>query len=110
MGGETVSQDHDHVEFGPGPVQRLRYRRRWILALNAQARRGEITPEDYRRLREASYNRRFIEGLIEGIERTAKVAGDFIDDVQAWFKKLVDWLIENWPTILKIALSLLLML
>ena len=102
-----MSQDHDHVAFGPRPVRRFQYRRRWTMALNITARRGEIAAEDYWKLRRASFQPKFMDGLIDEIERTAKVAGGWVEDVQEWFAKLVDWIVENWDTIIKVALTLL---
>ena len=39
-----------------------------------------------------------------------EVAGDVFDDVLEWLTAAVNWLIENWETVLRVALSLLLML
>jgi len=55
----------------------------------------------------AVLNSAFMDGFIEEIENVAKAAGDWLEDLQAWFKVLYDWLIENWETVLKIAMSLL---
>lgn len=106
LGGENHGLDP--VErFGPGPVLRIAYRRKLIQALNVKLRAGDITRAEYWRIRRASYNPRFISAFIDEIENAAKAAGDFLDDVQAWLKALYAWLIENWDTVLKIALTLL---
>jgi hypothetical protein len=96
-------------EFGPGPVHRIAYRRKFILALNVKFRRGQISKADYWKLRRASYNPAFMDAFIDEIENAAKAAGDWLEDVQAWFKVLVDWLIENWETVLKVALTLIML-
>jgi len=48
-----------------------------------------------------------MDGFIDEIEHAAKVAGDFLDDVQAWFRILTQWLVENWDTVLKVLLTLI---
>jgi len=36
-----------------------------------------------------------------------QVAAGFIDDLQAFLAKALQWIIDNWETVLKVALSLL---
>lgn len=102
--------DLDIAEVGPGPVLRIAYRRQLIRALNVKLRKGEISQKDYRRIRRSSYAQRFIDGFIDEIDHAAKVAGEWVDDIQVWLKMVTDWIVENWELVLRIILSLLILL
>lgn len=100
----------DPVELEPGPVLQIAYRNRLLRALRVQRRAGKITHAEYQRFAWASFNRDFISGFVTEIEHAAKKAGDFIDDVRAWFKILTQWLIDNWELVLKVLLTLIMLI
>lgn len=39
-----------------------------------------------------------------------QIAGDFFDDLQGWLLAAYEWIIENWQTVLKVALTLIMLL
>ena len=92
-----------------GPIQRIAYRRQLIRTLNKKLRDGAISRADYWKYRRASYNLAFMDGFIDEIEHAAKAAGDFVDDVRAWFQVLTQWLIDNWETVLKVLITLIML-
>lgn len=93
-----------------GQMQRALYRRKLIRALSAKKQLGEIGDKDYRRILAASLNPGFMKCFIDDITDAAKVAGDWVDNLQEWLSRLYEWLIENWDVVLRIALSLLMFL
>jgi hypothetical protein len=100
----------DAVDSGPGPQLRFAYRRQLIRALNVKLRRGEISRAKYWEIRKASWNVTYLDAVIEEVVHAAEAAGTFIEDVKEWIQYLVKWLIDNWPTVLKILLSLLVLI
>lgn len=106
IGGTAIGSEYAKP-IESGPIQRIAYRRQLIRALNKKLREGAISRADYWKYRQASYNPLFMDGFIDEIEHAAKVAGDFLDDVQAWFRILTQWLVENWDTVLKVLLTLI---
>lgn len=108
FGGEI--QGRDPVSIEPSLSHRIAYRRQLIRALNNKLRRGIITREDYWKFRRAAYSPAFMDGFIDEVMVAAKASGDFLEDVRAWFKILADWLIENWDTVLKILLTLIMLI
>lgn len=107
LSAENTVGGFDPVDGGPGPRLRIAYRRQLLKALRIKWRRGEITREEYRKFWRASWNSDFLDSFIDEIINAAKVAGSFIDNVKVWIRALANWLIENWPTVLKILLSLM---
>ena len=85
----------------------LAYRWRFHRALRIQLRQRKITLKQYRRYLRASWSDRFMNRFADEIVKTAKVAGDWVDDLQVWLGKLVSWLIENWEMVLRILFTLL---
>lgn len=91
----------------PGPVLRIAYRNRFLRALRILRRQGKITRQEHSRFAWASFNEDFISGFVTEVQGAAKAAGDWVENIREWFKMLTDWIVENWPTILRIVLSLL---
>lgn len=89
---------------------RADYRRQLVRALKIKLRRGEITEAEYRKYCKAAEDSKFMDAFIADIEMEARVAGTFVEDVRVWIRALVQWFIENWDTVLKIFLSLLVMI
>lgn len=123
-GTETIATEGEVVDWTPGPgddqkeavlgVDDRRFRRQFNLALVRLRAKGEVSGEDYRRYRAASFNvmaledgKAFIQLLREECERKA---GDLLNDLAAWWQWLTEWLVDNWQTVLKVVLSLLVFL
>jgi len=101
----------DDTELGnrPGPAVVFAYRRRLIRALNLKANQDGMEAGQYWKLRRAASQPGYMRAFIREIDKVAKIAGDWVEDLQEWLTKLWAWLIENWDTVLKIALSLLML-
>jgi hypothetical protein len=68
---------------------------------------GRVSLEDYRLIRAGLSHDTYVRALRYKVQAAA---GDLIDDMQRWLKIAVEWMVKNWDTVLKVALSLLLML
>ena len=127
IGSNETAGAGEVVDWRPGPggddeeqkeailgVDDRRFRRQFNVALVRLRQKGEISADEYRRYRGASYNtmaikdgKAFIQALREECEAKA---GDLMDDLVKWWEWLVNWIIENWKTVLQVVLSLLVFL
>lgn len=124
MGNGTASGG-EPVDFVPGreedePKEVIlgfddrRFRRQFNLALARLRVRGDITADQFYKYRAATFNtmevedgKAFVQRLREECE---ELAGDLMDDLVKWWEWLVQWIVENWATILKVVLALLVFL
>ena len=75
-----------------------------------QLRRGKIDQKTYKKIAEGSRDPAIVEEWRSAVERSVPGAPWLVKTGVDWREKLTEiweWLIENWPTILKIILSLL---
>lgn len=89
-------------------IKRLLRRKRVAAALSRQARSawrsGDLPATEYLRIREAAKDPKFVDRFMRRLEQDDELLGGVRWD------NFVVWLKENWPTILKLLLSLLVML
>lgn len=75
---------------------------------------GEITPEQGAVLRKALKSDKIVKNGRNYAEQlffeVTQIAGGFFDDVQDFLRTAVQWLVENWETVLRVALTILIML
>ena len=108
-----------------------RFRKAFLRALELLKKRKKITPKQYVQLKFAAYNGLPIAG-VDGGERTdafithlrreceSKIAGQddrpLFDKLSDWWNELdlrslvnqaTNWIVDNWDTVLKVALMLL---
>lgn len=118
--GSVINADTESTSQPVGATEAVlhyddrRFRRQFNIALFRLRGRGEVTADDYRKFRNASFNtlaikdeKAFIRLLREDCEQKA---GDLMDDLVKWWEWLTEWLINNWATVLKTILTLLVFL
>jgi len=91
-----------------------RFKRKLNKALRWQAIRGKVTKEEAAVIRKAldspkivKHGRTYAEQLFHELYQ---IAGGLFEDLETFFWQAVDWLVENWDKVLKVAFSILLML
>lgn len=110
--GETSGGTEYVAESSLGRDDRI-FARRFKRALWRQQAAGVITAEENDLLRKALKNRKAIEGgrcFVQALRRRCEtIAGDMFDNLNLveWWNILTKWLIENWETILRIAITLI---
>ena len=89
-----------------------RLARRIRLVVRWKSRRGEINPDQAQRLQEGARDQAVIRQWRDALERPEYRAPWIGSDIKTgidWISVLA-WLLDNWPTILKVLLSLLVFL
>lgn len=96
------------------PLNNRRFARRIRLAVRLKLRRGDISPEQARRLNEGSRDIGVVKRWRTALSDPKFKAPWLESDPSVWtginWSNLWDWLIDNWPTILRLLLSLLVFL
>ena len=96
------------------PLNDRRFGRRIRLAVRYKLRRGDISADQARRLWEGSKDTRVVQEWREALSDPQFKAPWLDTDPNVWtginWSNLWDWLLDNWPTILRILLSLLVFL
>jgi hypothetical protein len=83
-------------------------------AVRQQEAAGKVTREERAVLVAAIYSDREVKNGRTYAEQlffeVTQIAGGFFDDVQDFLRMAVQWLVENWETVLRVALTILIML
>lgn len=125
IGEDTSRSSADGPDVKPLTLADRRFRWVFLRALKRQKAKGEVDAKTYRRLRVAAWSgmpiaggdggpkRPFVGHLREAVDKKRKNSGGLFDifDGSEWsWDGVLEWMLENWQVILRIALSLLMFL
>lgn len=87
------------------------FSRQFKRAILRQQVAGVITPEEGSLLRKAVDNRKVIDNgrcFVQVLRRRCEtIAGNMFDDLAEWWRVIVEWIVENWETVIRIAITLI---
>lgn len=97
-----------------------RFSRCFRAAVRKLRRRGKVSLEDSKKFIQFSRYQEPIKAagsfgtpsfvLMKECEKLARASGGFLDTLADWWSNLVQWIMDNWETVLKILLTLIVLI